>query len=274
MLGKYLDNKEMYSLSDDVTGGVLRLNSDFIAILSDEEIDKIWFDKVWYGKRKLKSGDIAVSAILKDLSGLTKKEQSYWYGFELDTLNFSQDDEDFYRFVSRAYYGNWTEIKDPIQDIKSEIEKLNEVFKIKLFSNSENPYLRYPINNTFKEFADCNSELFKLIGPDNLKLKTIKKIYLEYCQGKVEDLTHVKTGRDLSKMQVMELILNKINENLTITFKLHWENVRQNRIEGDHKITVPTQSKENYIDKFRQICNDSKNILISIKNEFEKINGV
>lgn len=274
VLGKYLSNKEIYELSDDVTDGVLRLNSDYITNLSDKDLDEIWFDKVRYGKRKLKNGNIAISAILKDLSGLTKKEQSCWFGFELENPKFAEDDEDFSRFVSRAFDGNWTESKDPIQDLTTEIEKLNKIFKFKLFSKSENPYLRYPVNNTYKEFVDCNSELFKLIGPDNLKIKSIKNIYLDSCKGKVENLKHKKTGRDLSTMQIMELVLNEINTGLAKTFKMNWETVKQNRIEGDHKITTPIQTKDNYIESFRRICNASKNILISIKKEFEKINGV
>ena len=274
VLLRYLDNKEMYLLEDDVTGGVIRLNSEYYTNLTDDEIDNIWFDKVRYGKRKLINGNVAVSAILKDLSGLTKKEQSYWYGFELENPDFISGDEDFLRFVSRAYYGNWTESKDPIHDIKSNIESINEIFSFKLYSRSENPYLRYPINNTFKEFADCNSELYKLIGPDNLKLSKAKKVYLELLNGKSEDLTHNKTGRTLSTIQVMDLILTKLNIELAEIYKVHLEIVKQNRIEGDHKITIPNQSKENYIEKFRQYCNESKNILISIKDEFERINGM
>lgn len=273
-LSLYLNNKEIYSLNDEVTGGVLRLASDFKLDMSDKEFNKIWFDKVWYGKRTLLNGEIAVSAILKDLSGLPKKEQSYWYRFELDNPIFTEYDEDFHRFVSRAYYGNWTESKDPIQDIKTVIEEINEIFDFKIFSKTENPYLKYPINNTFKEFVDCNSELYKIIGPDNLKLIKVKKIYLDYCKGENLDLTHKKTDRQLSTLQVMELILNKLNKDLLIAFKEHWERVKQNRIEGDHKITNPIQKKENYIDSFRLICHKTKEILKEIKIEFEKINFV
>jgi hypothetical protein len=274
VLLKYLVNKEMYLLEDDVTGGVIRLNSEYYTNLTDDEIDNVRFDKVRYGKRKLLNGNIAVSAILKDLSGLTKKEQSYWYGFELENPDFILADEDFLRFVSRAYYSNWIESKDPIHDIKSNIESINEIFSFKLYSKNENPYLRYPINNTFKEFVDCNSELYKLIGPDNLKLSKVKKVYLELLNGKLEDLTHKETGRPLSTIQVMYLILTKLNIELAEIYKVHLEIVKQNRIAGDHKITIPNQNKEDYIEKFRQYCNESKNILISIKNEFKRINGV
>lgn len=273
-LSRYLNNKEIYSLNDDVTGGVLRLNPQFTTNLHYKELDKIWFDKVWYGKRRLSNGEIAVSAILNNLSGLPKKEQSYWYSHELDNPIFTEYDEDFHRFVSRAYYGNWTESKDPIQDIESVINEINKIFNFKIFSESENPYLKYPINNTFKEFADCNSELYKIIGSDNLKLNKITKIYMDYCKGEKLDLTHKKTDRQLSTLQVMELILKKLNKDLLIEFKEHWEKVKQNRIEGDHKITKPTHKKENYIDSFRLICFETKEILKGIKIEFEKINGV
>lgn len=271
VLAKYLDNKEIYSIDDDVTGGVIRLNSDYITTLSEKEVDKIFFTKIWYGKRKLANGNISVSAILNDLSGLNKREQSYWYCFEIEDEDFSSDDEDFNRFVSRAYYGNWTESKDPIKDIKIIIEELNNIFPFQLYSESENPYLRYPINNTFKEFADCNSELYKLIGPDNVKLSKLKRIYTKFLDGSNNDLIHKETKRPMSSMQVMDLILSKKNMRFAEMFKAHLEKVNQNRIEGDHKITLPNQNKIDYIEKFRQICYDSKTILMNLKIEYKKM---
>jgi len=270
VLAKYFDNKEIYSIDDDVTGGVIRLNSDYITTLSEKEIDKIFFDKIRYGKRKLTNNNISVSAILNDLSGLNKREQSYWYGFEIEDDDFSSHDEDFSRFVSRAYYGNWTDSNDPIQDIKITIEELNNIFPFKLFAKSENPYLRYPINNTFKEFVDCNSELYKLIGPDNIKLSKLKKIYTKYLNGS-SDFIHKESKRPFSSMQVMDLILNKIDKRFAVIFKTHLEKVKQNRIEGDHKITLPHQNKMNYIKEFKQICYDSKTILMNLKIEYKKL---
>lgn len=270
VLGKYLNNKEMYSLNDDVTGGIIRLNSDYTLGMSEEETDKVYFDKIWYGKRKLANGDIAVTAIIKDLAELTKKEQSYWYGFELEKPAFKENDNDFNRFVSRAYYGCWADSKDPIHDIKSEIKEINKFLGFNIFKKTENDYLEYPINNTFKAYADCNSELFKLIGPDNLEFKNIKKIYLDHLGGKTEDLIHSQSKRNLSPMQVLELIIQYSNCDLCKRFKENWNIVKKNRIEGDHKITTPTQSKENYIDIFRNTCEIIKLILIDLKSELEK----
>jgi hypothetical protein len=271
VLNEYFDHIEMYSITDDITGGVIRLNQDYIAKLTDEEINTIWFDKFHYGKRKLQTGEFVVTAILKDLSCLKKKGQLNWFSFELENPIFSQNDEDFNSFTSSALGGNFIEINDPIQDITTEMENLNKIFNNELFSESKNPNLRYPINNTYKDFVHCNSELFKLIGPDNFRLNTVKEIYLKYCKGKKEDFKHKKSGRNLSQTQILYLIFNKLNPNLTNVFEKHWEKVKQNRIEDDHKITIPKHSDENYIDIFRQICNDTKNILISIRNEFKKI---
>lgn len=270
VLSKYLNNKEKYSIEDDVIGGVLSLNYDFKLDIHEDEPDKVWFDKVWYGKRRLSSGNISVSAILKNLAKLPLLEQKYWSGFEIGNPSFTDYDDDFSRFVSRAYYGNWTDSRDPIQEIIKLLDDINKVFKFKIFNKLENAYLRYPINNTYKDFVDCNSELFKLIGPDNIELSNIKKIYLEYCKGTSEKLMNKDSGRPLSMLQIFELILIEVNNDLALAFKKHWETVKQNRIAGDHKITQPVQQNENYIDSFRKICNVTLGILKEINNEFKK----
>lgn len=270
VLAKYLYNKETYLIDDDVTGGVITLNPEYIKTVSESEIEKNFFNKIRYGKRKLKNGKISVTAILSDLSELNKQEQSYWYSYTLKITEFCDEDEDFYKFISRDILGNWTESNDPIQDIKTIIKELNEILPFDLYSNNENPYLRYPIQNTFKDFVDCNSELFKLLGPDNFKLSNLKKIYTDFIFGSSSDLIHNESERPMSSMQVMELILEKLNTELLIKYKNHIKLIKQNRIEGDHKITSPRQNCMDYINEFRQICNESKNILIRIKNEFEK----
>jgi hypothetical protein len=269
VLIKYLSDKEKYELNDDVSGGVIKLSSEFYSNSTEAEIDKEWFDKIWYGKRKLNDGKTVVAAILKDLSSLKVKEQSYWYGFETDNTSFDLKDNDFSKFVSRAYEGNWTESNDPIREIKNSIESINKTLQFKLYGKSENPYLRYPLNNTFKDFVDCNSELYKLIGPDNLRLSKVKKLYLELLNGNIESLTH-KSGRSLSSIQIMELIMEELNDSLSINFKKIMNVIKENRIEGDHKITIPNSEKVNYVNKFREYCEEIKNFLIKFELEIKK----
>jgi len=274
ILDRYLRNREIYSIDDDVTGGLLKLNINYLDTLTDEEIENKYFNKIWYGKRRLLSGHISVSAILHDLSEMPVKEQSYWYGFEIENPKFSENDNDFSRFVTRAYYGELVDSNDPIFEISKEIKGINKIFGFDLFLNYENTYLTYPINNTLKEFADCNSELYKLIGPDNLKYKSIKKVYLDYLKGKLDDIIHSESNRAFSQIQILTLIIEKLDKELAIEFKEVWETIKSNRIIADHKISKPNYLPANYIDSFRLNCDRVRNILKRIGIEMTKKNGV
>ena len=274
VLDRYLRNKEIFSFDDDVTGGQLRLNRNYLDTLTDEEIENKYFNKIWYGKRRLLSSHISVSAILQELSEMPVKEQSYWYGFEIENPKFSENDDDFDSYVTRAYYGEWVDSNDPIFEISKEIKNINKIFGFDLFQNFENPYLTYPTNNTLKEFADCNSELYKLIGPDNLQYKSIKKVYLHYLKGKPDDIVHSQSNRAFSQIQILSLIIEKLDKELAIEFKEVWETIKSNRVIADHKISTPDYLPANYIDTFRANCDKVGNILKRIGVEMAKINGV
>lgn len=270
VLDKYIRKKEIYSIDDDVTGGLLKFNIQFVNTLTKEEIEDVYFNKIWYGKRRLVNGNISVSVILYDLSELPVKEQSYWYSFELENPKFTEYDDDFNRFVTRAYFGEFADSNDPIFELSTEIRKINEIYGFTLFQNSENPYLTYPINNTLKEFADFNSELYKLIGPDNLQDKSIKKIYLEYLKGKAEDIIHPESGRAFSTIQILTLIIEKLDNQLAIEFKNIWKTIKDNRIIADHKISKPDYLPINYIDDFRKNCDKVSKTLKQIGIEMIK----
>ncbi len=273
VLDKYLRNKEKFTLTDDTTGGVLKLNLNYLHTLSDDQVEKIYFNKIWYGKRKLLNGNTSISAILSDLSGLNKKEQSYWYSFELENPEFIENDGDFDRFITRAYHGNFIDSDDPLSEISNEISVINKIFEFELFQNTENPYLTYPVNNTLKEFVDCNSELFKLIGPDNLLIERIKKVYLNYLDGKPEELINSKSQRPFSQIQILIAACEKLNGELASDLKETWETIRKNRIIADHKISKPDYDPNNYIDSFRVNCVKLREVLKRIKVELTKLAG-
>lgn len=273
VLSKYLDNKEYYDLKDDITGGVIRLNHEIISRMTQEEYDEIGFDKIWYGKRKLRNGETAISAILIDLSKLPFKEQSYWHGFEIDNPLFAEDDPDFRKFVARAYDGEWVESNDPIDNIYKEVETINFLLSKPIFIRTSNPYLKYPTNNTFKTFADANSELYKIVGPDNLHTNNLKEIYLQSFEGDYQDLVHKESKREKSSLQILQLILTKLDAKIADSFKQHWQELKDYRIEGDHKITQPKNVDENYINKFRFICDKTFQILASIADSLRQKSG-
>ena len=273
VLSKYLDSKECYDLNDDVTGGVLRLQHSVVTKITEEEYDEIGFDKIWYGKRRLESGETIISAILIDLSKLPFKEQSYWHGFEIDNPLFVQYDSDFAKFVARAYDGEWVESNDPIENLYKEIERINSLLAKPIFIKTANPYLNYPTNNSFKDFVDANSELYKIVGPDNLNLNNLRSIYLTSFKGNVKNLVHKESKRDLSTMQVLLLILTKLDAQIGETFKKNWTELKEYRVEGDHKITQPKKGTENYIDKFRMLCENTFQILKSISESLTEKSG-
>lgn len=264
VLSKYLDNKEYYSLNDNVTGGVARIQNDIITNMTQDEYDEIGFDKIWYGKRKLKNGETAISALLIDLSKLPLKEQSYWHGFEIDKPEFTQHDPDFGKFVARAFDGKWVDSNDPVENIYKEIGIINKLVPKPIFNQVSNPYLKYPTNNSFKDFADANSELYKIIGPDNLNSKNIKMLFVKYFKDSIQDLIHKESKRELSSYQILQLILIKLDNHTADSFNEHWKEIKAYRIEGDHKITNPKKDDENYIDKFRFICERTVDILKQI----------
>lgn len=270
VLSKYLDNKEIYDLNDDITGGVIYLHTEVISKMSQEEFDEIGFDKVWYGKRLMANGGIAVSAILSDLFKLPLKEQSYWHSFEIDNPLFINYDPDFEKFIERAYKGEWVESDDPIQNIYKSIEQINANIQTPIFAHASNPYLKYPTNNTYKDFADANSELYKIIGPDNLIAKNLKTISINIFGNTKHDFVHKESQRPLSGLQIFQMMIDNINPEIASNFKLVWSKIKDNRIEGDHKITTPKQTTDNFHAVFRALCEDVAGILSKLNTELLK----
>jgi hypothetical protein len=179
VLDKYFNKQDIYEIKDNITGGNISNNSTYLSKFTYDKQLKLPYVYIRYGKRKLSNGNYCVSAMLKDLSELSLKEQIYWNSFEIENEFFSKIDEGFYRFVQKNFMGEWINNNDPIENLIYTIEKFNIAFKpCHVFKKTENQYLKYPINNTNKDFADSCSELFKLIDNGNIhsdNLKTILK---------------------------------------------------------------------------------------------------
>ena len=87
VLRKYLDHIEIFEIEDSVTGGY---------ILGRDDAN---FPLFRFGKRRLRDGNVVITAILWDLAELPEKEQAYWYSYEIENPHFAIDDPDFCVFL-------------------------------------------------------------------------------------------------------------------------------------------------------------------------------
>jgi hypothetical protein len=272
VLRKYLDHPELFYVEDTMSGGNITSNPDYMSKFSYDELEKIDLISIDFGKRKLANGSVAVTALLIDLSRLHETEQKYWNSFEISEPVFAYVDSDYEKYFRRNFNGEWVDYNDPLGKCLLEIISINSLSGLskKLFRNGQNPHLTYPILNTYKNFCDCCSELYKLVGPDNINIDAIKKILIDYFKYSDNDFVH-KSGRQLSTLQVLEQLLTKLEDmRLLKTIK----DVESYRIAADHKITEPESDNVDYIQNFRTICEElldglgvfSKRLEILLKN--------
>jgi hypothetical protein len=266
VLKKYFDHPEKYSIEDSVVGGSLRINSTYSKTWTDEEIEKDFFVRLRYGKRKLKTGEYCIVEILIDLAKLPKSEQNYWESNEIINPSFSITDKDFVKFYLQTFEGEFVDYDDPIDNIKKKIREINSLFEGKLFFKiTNNPYLNYPVSNTEKNYVDSCNELYKLIDESSINetlllevfksLKTFKSLFLK------DD-----NGKKLSTISIFNnFIDNLIPENKDEVKKI-WKSIRNDRVSSAHKIITPSLSSNNYIDSFRDVCNNLSFSLSHLKN--------
>ena len=195
VLTRYMDHPEYYYLNDSLAGGGISTKSESPASR---------YLYVRYGKRKFESGESSVTAILKDLSAMADEEQRYWHSHEIKESNFSKNDPNFGRFIARNYEGEFVNYPSPLKDLSDTLDSVNAIsIDGKIFGKVENSHLRFPVENTYKSFCDCCSELYKLIGPDNLKQKGLKKILKNRFLLKDSDFVHEESKRPLSSLQLL-----------------------------------------------------------------------
>jgi hypothetical protein len=252
VLRRYKTHLEMFSVDDTVSGGLIGPNRDYLNTLSEEDADQFWFS-LDFGKRRLEDGNISVTVILNDLASLPSAEQRHWHSHEIVNPSFVNNDIDFARFFLRNFEGEWIDYDDPLEKTLEAIVSVNEHAGEKsIFRNTENPYLSYPLSNTFKDFCDSCSELYKLVGPDNIDSMAIKLLLMKYYGMNLDDFIHQETKRPLSPLQLLGLLANKIPAGFLIMHRI--DEIRKFRVEANHKIVQPEYSTENYVDRFRGIC--------------------
>jgi hypothetical protein len=269
VLKRYLDRREIYDVENTVVGGHIRLAYEYMTALSDEEFDKVAFPTIRFGKRRLANGNIAITVILHDLSELPEKDQAYWYSHEIEEPQFAPKDTDFEIFFRRNFEAEFLDDNDPLQEVINEIVEINAlVGNNGLFGITSNPYLSYPVVNTYKSFCDSCSELYKLIGSDSINEKTVKSLLINNFGFSQQDFIHQESKRPIGKLDLFKRLCGKINcEHLFETI----EEIKSHRISADHKVVSPKITEQNFIAEYRQILHKLKDDLSLLRQQIMKL---
>ena len=245
VLAKYLDHPELYEINDSLAGG------DVSALSSTPE-DRYLY--VRYGKCRLKSGSIAVTAIFKDLSDMGASEQRYWHSFEIESPGIDKSDPHFQNFLARTYEGDFVDFEDPITRLLQGVTGVNKSLEPgNLFAKAENVHLRLPVEQTYKSHCDAASELYKIVGPDNLSQSRLKSLLAEDFGIASDDLKHAESGRPLSTLQLLALLEEKLKAPGLITKLLRPLSLL--RAAADHKVLQVETETRSYSREFAEMCN-------------------
>jgi hypothetical protein len=256
VLARYLNHPEHYEINDTLAGGD-------VTSLSTAPEDRSLY--VRYGKSRQKSGQIAITAIYKDLSAMSASEQRYWHSYELQVPDIDETDPLFHRFLSRTYEGDFVDFPDPISDLLEAMSRLNELFAPqRLFTRSENVHLCLPVEQTYKSFCDSASELYKVAGPESVSQTTLKSLLREALTTPDEELMHKESGRPLSTLQLLELTESKLGVQGVYTKPLR--KVADYRVEADHKVLPPDGQSRSYSHDFAALCSELSNALASFES--------
>jgi hypothetical protein len=246
ILTRYLNHPEHYEINDSLAGGDVSSNS-----IAPE--DRHLY--VRYGKVALSTGAVAVTAIYKDLSDMSPAEQRYWHSFELENAKVDKRDPHFQNFLARTYEGDWVDFDDPISRLLGAIEAANAASTpCAFFLRSENVYLRLPVENTFKSHCDAASELYKIVGPDNISAVGLKQFLTAHFGSLPSDFQHDGSRRAKSQMQLLELLEQNLGKPGLLTSLVR--KLTDLRVSADHKVLKPDVESKNYSREFASICGD------------------
>lgn len=246
VLARYLDHPELYEINDSLAGGD-------ISALSNTPEDRYLY--VRYGKCRLRLGSIAVTAIFKDLSDMGPSEQRYWHSFEIESPDIDKSDAHFQNFLARTYEGDFVDFEDPITRLLEGIKAVNKALDPDhLFAKAQNVHLRLPVEQTYKSHCDASSELYKIVGPDNLAQSTLKNILMKDFGISPEDMRHAGSGKPLSTLQFLALLEEKLKVPGLLTKLLR--PLSQLRVEADHKVLEVESETRSYSREFAEMCNE------------------
>lgn len=261
VLARYFDYPEYYDLDDSRSGGHIYICS--------EETPEERYIHVRHGRKTLENGKSVIVAIYKDLANMSEFEQRYWHSHELNIhqLDFLSNDEAYEKFFNRNYEGAWVDYTDELSDLTKNLESLNSLFENKVFNKTRNIYCRPPVENTQKAYFDSCSELFKLVGPDNINQKTLKEFLKKHKACLDKDFTY-ESEKDISKLDLMGLFEEKIGTSKKLTKAVRL--LQKDRTEADHKIIESKITRENLAEKFfahvSEVNKNLNDIIERIKN--------
>lgn len=244
VLTKYYDHPENYKVDDSQSGGLITIKS--------ETSDDIYIN-ARFGKRKTEQGKIIIAVICSDLAAMSDREQSHWKSYEISNRCFTKTDLDFNKFIDRNFYGCWNDFSDPIREIEKVLKRYNDFFgKEAFFVRTKNANLHPPSESTDKDFFNSFSELFKLVGSDNINSEKLKEVMKNYLGFSEDEFVHKISGRALSNLQLFELFTIKVTEenDLYEIIKI----IKKFRIESDHKILQENKKRKNATNFFYENC--------------------
>lgn len=260
VLGKYFAHPELYEVSDSLAGGEVRPAAD--------APEDRWLD-VRYGKCLLKSGHVAVSAIFKDLSHMSPAEQRHWHAHEVEEPELDTSDEHFRAFLRRTYEGDWVEFDDPIERLSGAIRQVNAAAGEHAFlSRDRNTFLQLPVEETYKSYCDSASELFKLIGPDNLLQGQLKALLASRFDVREEEFVHAESGRPLSNVQLLARVETELGAAGVVTKVV--KQVQSLRVDADHKVLEADIEAKGSSRQFAALCTATAEALEKLASSLDE----
>lgn len=265
VLGKYFDHPEKYKIEDTLAGGTLTTNWE-------TEEEETGYLHVRYGKKLINGGAVAVTALYTDLSKMSPNEQKYWGSFEVKEFVPDLGDENFRKFLLRAYEGEFVDFPDPIADLTRSLREMNSAIgEDPLFLKTENIHLRPPVENTRKAYCDSCSELYKLVGPDNIKRSVLKDFMIGTLNVLDNEMKNKESGRDLSSIQMLSLAESRLVSNSDLTSRI--EMIKTFRVEADHKISDGGNPKDSYTWRFGLLCEETAFFISELAKRVLKLRG-
>jgi hypothetical protein len=156
VLIRYRSRPDLFRVEEDDMGGELESISE-----------EAPYFRVRFGFRELSDGRICVAAFTPDFEKIPDSELHAWHADVIMSPVFALEDQAFKRWSERNLFGNWNSEDGPLRNLKRELELVQAMTRFEfgepLFSDADNPALRYPIAENSEAFALAQLELFRLV---------------------------------------------------------------------------------------------------------------